>query len=178
MKIKFLQINVSGPGETITHPNLFNSIIGSLGRPILDRPCVFIFVTYLAHRMKSCLEFCKNLHRPFAFQNIFYEWLITKNEINFVSYKDHNTRFVTTEDLEDVIKLLEKDSIKLFQCFSDNRMKTNHLNWHLLGIGKNCITINVSRFEMKNNKCKKVAWRSVANKGQLWSEVWKLFRCF
>ena len=58
-------------------------------------------------------------------------------ETSFASYADDNTPYVTAENLDEVIKSLEKDSIKLFQWFSDNHLKANHDKCHLLVSGKN-----------------------------------------
>ena len=63
-------------------------------------------------------------------------FLIMK-EASFASYADDNTPYVTAENLDEVIKSLEKDSIKLFQWFSDNHLKANHDKCHLLVSGKN-----------------------------------------
>ena len=63
-------------------------------------------------------------------------FLIMK-ETSFASYADDNTPYVTAENLDEVIKSLEKDSIKLFQWFSDNHLKANHDKCHLLVSGKN-----------------------------------------
>ena len=49
-------------------------------------------------------------------------------ETSFASYADNNTPYVTTENLDEVITSLEKDSFKLFQWFSDNQMKANTIN--------------------------------------------------
>ena len=49
-------------------------------------------------------------------------------ETSFASYADDNTPYVTAENLDEVIKSLEKDSIKLFQWFSNNQLKANHEN--------------------------------------------------
>ena len=54
-------------------------------------------------------------------------FLIMK-ETSFASYADDNTPYVTAENLDEVIKSLEKDSIKLFQWFSNNQLKANHEN--------------------------------------------------
>ena len=62
-------------------------------------------------------------------------------------------RSVTAENLDEVIKSLEKDSIKLFQWFSDNQMKANHDKCHLLVSGKNNVTMNASGFKIKNTEC-------------------------
>ena len=51
---------------------------------------------------------------------------------SFASYVDDNTPYVTAKNLDEIIKSLEKDSIKLFQGFSDNQMKANYDKCHLL----------------------------------------------
>ena len=73
-------------------------------------------------------------------------------ETGFASYADDNMRYVTAENLDEVIKSLEKDSIKLFQWFSDNQMKANYNKCHLLVNGKNNVTMNASGFKIKNSK--------------------------
>ena len=62
----------------------------------------------------------------------------------------------SVENLDEVIKSLEKDSIKLFQWFSDNQMKANHDKCHLLVNGKNNVTMNASGFKIKNSECEKL----------------------
>ena len=53
-------------------------------------------------------------------------------ETSFASYADDITPNITAQNFDEVIKSLEKDSIKLFQWFSDNQMKANHDKCHLL----------------------------------------------
>ena len=65
-------------------------------------------------------------------------------------------RPVTAGNLDEVVKSLEKDSIKLLEWFSDNQMKANHEICHLLVSGKNNVTINASVFKIKNNECEKI----------------------
>ena len=64
--------------------------------------------------------------------------------------------YVTAENLDEVIKSLEEDSIKLFQLFSDNQMKANHDKCHILVSGKNNVTMNASGFKIKNTECEKL----------------------
>ena len=74
-------------------------------------------------------------------------------ETSFASYADDNTPYVTAENLDEVIKSLEKDSIKLFQWFSDNQVKANHDKCHLLVSVKNNVIMNASGFKIKNTEC-------------------------
>ena len=60
------------------------------------------------------------------------------------------------ENLDDVIKSLEKDSIQLFQWFSDNQMKANHDKCYPLVSGKNNVTIIANGFKIKNTECEKL----------------------
>ena len=77
-------------------------------------------------------------------------------ETSFASYADDNSPYVTPENLDDVIKSLEEDSIKLFQWFSDNQMKANHDKFHLLVSGKNNVTMNANGLKQKSTECEKL----------------------
>ena len=77
-------------------------------------------------------------------------------ETSFASYADDNTPYVTAENLDEVIKSLQKESIKLFQWFSDNQMKASYNKCHLLVNGKNNVTTNASGFKIKNSECEKL----------------------
>ena len=76
-------------------------------------------------------------------------FLIVK-ETSFAIYAVDRTSCVIAENFAEVAKLLEQDSIKLSQWFSDNQIKANHDKYQLLVIGKNDVTMNASGF--KNNK--------------------------
>ena len=86
--------------------------------------------------------------------NIFLcDLFLIMKETSFASYADDNTPYVTAENLDEVIKSLEKDSIKLFQWFSDNQVKANHDKCHLLVSVKNNVIMNASGFKIKNTEC-------------------------
>ena len=82
-------------------------------------------------------------------------FLIMK-ETSFASYADDKTPYVTAENLDEVIKSLEEDSIKLFQWFSDNQMKAKHDKCHLKVDDKNNETMNANGFKIKNTECEKL----------------------
>ena len=77
-------------------------------------------------------------------------------ETFIASYADDNTPYVTAENLGEVIKPLEKDSIKLFQWFSDNQIKAKYDKCHLLVSGKDTVTINANGFKIKDTECEKL----------------------
>ena len=60
---------------------------------------------------------------PLLFNIFLCDLFLIMKETSFASYADDNTPYVTAENLDEVIKSSEKDSIKLFQGFSDNQMK-------------------------------------------------------
>ena len=93
---------------------------------------------------------------PLLFNIFLCDLFLIMKETSFASYADDNTPYVTAENLDEVIKSLEKDSIKLFQWFSDNQMKANYNKCHLLVSGKNNVTMNASGFKIKNSECEKL----------------------
>ena len=53
-------------------------------------------------------------------------------ETDFSSYTDDNTPYRTADSIEEVIKLLERDSTILVKWFTDNQMKANISKCHFV----------------------------------------------
>ena len=53
-------------------------------------------------------------------------------ETDFSSYTDDNTPYRTADSIEEVIKLLERDSTMLVKWFTDNQMKANISKCHFV----------------------------------------------
>ena len=53
-------------------------------------------------------------------------------ETDFASYADDNTPYALGDNIDDIIKSLEDDSINLFKWFLDNQMKANCDKCHLI----------------------------------------------
>ena len=79
---------------------------------------------------------------PLLFNIYLCDMFFVMNGIGFASYADDNTPYVSSDSIEDVIRILEHDSTKLFKWFSDNMMKANKDKCHLI----------VSSNEHVNNK--------------------------
>ena len=62
---------------------------------------------------------------PLLFDIFMFDIFFTVNEIDFSSYADDNTPFVSGDRIEDVLDSLENASLKLFNWFSNNQMKAN-----------------------------------------------------
>ena len=69
---------------------------------------------------------------PLLFNIFLYDLFFIMKETDFSSYADDNTPYVTADTIEEVIKLLERESTMLFNWFSDNQMKANISKCHLL----------------------------------------------
>ena len=88
---------------------------------------------------------------PLLFNIFLCDLFLIVKETSFASYADDNTPYVRAENLDKIIKSLEKVSIKLFQWFSDDQMKANHDICHLLVSGKNNVTMNANGFKTKKH---------------------------
>ena len=69
-------------------------------------------------------------------------------ETGFSSYADDNTPYRTADTIDEVIKLLERDSTMLFKWFSDNQMKANISKCHLLVDKREEFVINLGEMEI------------------------------
>ena len=70
-------------------------------------------------------------------------------DIDFASYADDNTTYVACDSIEDVIRILENDSIKLFKWFSDNMMKVNKDKCHLIDNSNEPVSMKLDNIEIE-----------------------------
>ena len=70
-------------------------------------------------------------------------------DIDFASYADDNTPYVACDSIEDVIRILENDSIKLFKWFSDNMMKVNKDKRHLIDSSNEHVSMKLDNIEIE-----------------------------
>ena len=76
-------------------------------------------------------------------------------ETDFSSYADDNTPYRIAGTIEEVIKLLKRDSTMLFKCFSDNQMKANISKCYLI-VKQDEVVINLGETEIKNSEYEKL----------------------
>ena len=89
--------------------------------------------------------------------NIFlFDLFFIMKETDFSSYAVDNTPYRTVDTIEEVIKLLERDSTMLFKWFSDNQMKANISKCHLLVNKNDEVVINLGETEIKNSEYEKL----------------------
>ena len=56
------------------------------------------------------------------------------NETEFARYADDSIPYLASDNVNKIIKILENDSIRLFEWFSDNQMKKKHNKVKLIQI--------------------------------------------
>ena len=78
------------------------------------------------------------------------------NDIDFASYADDNTPYVSSDNIEDVIRILENDSLKLFKWFSDNMMKVNKDKCRLAVSSNEHLSMKLDNIETENSNCERL----------------------
>ena len=69
---------------------------------------------------------------------------------DFASYDDDNTSNVEANNTNEVITILENDSIQLFKCFSDNQMKSNKDKSHPAISINEKVSMKIDNIEIEN----------------------------
>ena len=76
------------------------------------------------------------------------------SETEFASYDDDNTPYLASDNIDDVIKTLENDSIRLFKWFSDNQMKANKDKCRLIVSNNEHDSIKIDDIEVESSDVK------------------------
>ena len=77
-------------------------------------------------------------------------------DTDFASYADDNLPYVSSDSIEDVIRLLENDSIKLFKWFPDNMMKANKDECHLIVSSNEHVSMKLDNIEIEDSNCERL----------------------
>ena len=78
------------------------------------------------------------------------------SEAEFASYANSNTPYTSSKNIDDVIRTLENDSLRLLKWFSKNQMKANKDKCHFLLSNKERVTMKIGEPEIKSSNCKKL----------------------
>ena len=73
------------------------------------------------------------------------------NDINFAGYANDNKPYVSSDSIEDEIRILENGSIKLFKWFSDNMMKANKGECHLIVSSNEHVSMKLDSIKINSN---------------------------
>ena len=93
---------------------------------------------------------------PLLFNIFLCDLFFIMKDTDFSSYADDNTQYRTAGTIEEIIKLLERDSMMLFKWFSDNQMKANISKYHLLVNKKHEVVINLGEMETEISEYEKL----------------------
>ena len=77
------------------------------------------------------------------------------NQTDFASYADDNTPYVEANNIDEVITILENDSIQ-FEWFSDNQMKANKDKCHLVISNNEKVSMKIDNIELENTSSEKL----------------------
>ena len=69
---------------------------------------------------------------PLLFNIFLCDMFFELSQTDFASYADDNTPYAEADNIDEVITILENDSIQLFKWFSENQMKANKDKCHLV----------------------------------------------
>ena len=69
---------------------------------------------------------------PLLFNIFLCDKFFELSQTNFASYADDNTQYVEGSNIDEVITILENDSVQSFKWFSDNHVKANKDKCHLV----------------------------------------------
>ena len=85
-------------------------------------------------------------------------------KLDFASYADDNTPYVTENGVKKVIKSLKEASEKLFLQFANNKRKASATDkCHSLRSSSDGMSICVNNHNMKNSKCEKLVGIKIDN---------------
>ena len=84
---------------------------------------------------------------PLLFNIFLCDVFFIMNETEIASYADDNTPYTSCQNIGNVIRTLENDSVRLFKWFSNNQMKANKDKCHLLLSNKQGVTMKIGETE-------------------------------
>ena len=93
---------------------------------------------------------------PLLFNIFLCDIFYMMSDTDSSSYADNNTLHVSANTIDEVIKMLETASVKLFKWFLDNQMKANQDKGHLIVSKNENISVHVGPFEITNTNCGKL----------------------
>ena len=85
------------------------------------------------------------------------------NKTEFASYADDNTSYTSGQNIDNVVRTLEINSVRLFKWCSNNQMKANKDKCHLLLSNKERPTMKIRENQIKSSNCEKLLGIKIDN---------------
>ena len=98
----------------------------------------------------------RSIPGPLLFNIFLCDLFFITNETEFATYADDNTSYTSDQNIDDVMRTLENDSVRLFKWFSNNQTKANKDKCHLLLSNKERVTMKIGETEIKSSNCEKL----------------------
>ena len=94
--------------------------------------------------------------RPILFNIFLCDMFFVLSQIDFASYANDNTPYVEANNIDEVVTILENDSIQLFKWISDNEMKANKDKCHLVISNNEKVSMKIDNIELENTSSEKL----------------------
>ena len=86
------------------------------------------------------------------------------SQTDFASYADDNTPYAEADNIDEVITILENDTVQLFKWFSDNQMKANKSKCYLVISNNERVSMKIDNIELENTSSEKLLGITIDSK--------------
>ena len=93
---------------------------------------------------------------PLLFNILFCDMFFELSQTDYASYADDNTPCVEANNIDEVMTILENDSIQLFKWFFDNKMKASKDKCHLVISHNEKVSMKIDKIELENTSSGKL----------------------
>ena len=93
---------------------------------------------------------------PLLFNIFICDMFFELRQSDFASYADDNTPYVEANNVDEVIAILENDSIQLLKWFSDNQVKASKDKYHLFITSDEKVSMKIDNIEIENTSSEKL----------------------
>ena len=93
---------------------------------------------------------------PLLFNIFLCDLFFIMNKSAFAIYSGDNTPYTSGQNIDNLIRTLENDSVRLLKWFSNNQMKANKDKCHLLLSNKKRLTMKIGETVIKSGNCEKL----------------------
>ena len=93
---------------------------------------------------------------PLLFNIFIWDMFFELRQSDFASYADDNTPYVEANNVDEVITILENDSIQLLKWFSDNQVKASKDKYHLFITSDEKVSMKIDNIEIENTSSEKL----------------------
>ena len=93
---------------------------------------------------------------PLLFNIFLADLFLIHSDIDIANFADDNTRYLSAQNIEDVIESLERASVSLFRWFENSFLKCNADKCHLFVSTSQEVSLNLNIFKRKSSDCEKL----------------------